>query len=62
MHNLHIVAQGIVEYVPTCFYVFHEGLCLVLGQDDDFVDIGINAVAKGNIYDSIYTPKWNRGL
>jgi hypothetical protein len=60
MDNLEVMAQVIAEYVPSGFEVFYQRLGLVLGQDHDLIDIGIDAVAQGNVNDTIYASEGNR--
>jgi hypothetical protein len=54
------MAQIAGEYFPAFFHVVDEGLRFVLGKNEDFVELGVDAVTKRYIDKPIYASKRNR--
>jgi hypothetical protein len=47
------------ENIPSLFQMIVERLGFVLRQNDDFVNLRVNAVAEGEIDQTVNTAKWD---
>jgi hypothetical protein len=61
-HGFEEMAHFSAENVPSFFQMIVERLGFVLRQNDDFVDLRVNAIAQGEIDEAINTSEWDRRL
>ena len=56
------VTDLFTENIPPVLQMLGQGLGLVLGQDDDLVDLGVDAVAQGEIHETVDPAEGDRRL
>jgi hypothetical protein len=60
--NFEKMTEFMGENIPSRFKMFIKGLGFVLGKDDDFINLRVNAIGQGEIYEPVNTAEGNSGL